>query len=266
MDLHKAKYLLPNALTLSSAFAGFNSIYLSLTGSTTHEYSIAAWLIVIAMACDALDGRVARMTRAESELGVQLDSLADALSFGIAPAFLLYAWGLSPLGMLGMIIAFVYAASAILRLARYNVMAHEHDGVMRYFLGLPAPLAACAVVSVVMAHLAVTERATTHAYVSVAGLSVVLGGLMISNIKYRTFKDVNFRGRAGLGLVVLAGVSVALGRAFKPSVAFVALMVVYILVGLVGTVVHWSRAIIGDDFTPYDDFEDELVAQEEENG
>lgn len=260
MDLHRAKYLLPNSLTMGSAFAGFTSIYLSLNATDAKTFSLAAWLIVIAMFCDLFDGRVARMTKTESALGVQLDSLADALSFGIAPAFLMYAWGLESLGIVGLVPAFVYAACAILRLARFNVMAAESHGVMRYFLGLPTPLAAGAVVSVVMAHLAVTHHMTTTAVGSVAIFATLLGGLMVSNVKYRTFKDVNFRGRAGLGVLALATVAVGLGAAIKPSVAFVTLMVLYILIGVVGTVVEWSRAILGDDsyYEGYD--EDEILA------
>ena len=142
MDLTRAKYLLPNSLTMASAFCGFASIHLSLTGSTVTQFSTAAWLLVVAMFLDAFDGRVARMTKSESELGVQLDSLADAVSFGLAPAFLMYAWGLSSLGTLGLFAAFIYAAGAILRLARFNVMASQHEGVTRHFLGLPSPLAA----------------------------------------------------------------------------------------------------------------------------
>jgi CDP-diacylglycerol--serine O-phosphatidyltransferase len=264
MDLHRAKYLLPNSVTMSSALCGFVSIHLSITGETTRDFSLAAWLIVFAMIFDLLDGRVARMTKTESDLGVQLDSLADALSFGIAPAFLMYAWGLEPLGILGLVAAFVYAACTILRLARFNVMAAEHDGVMRYFLGLPAPLAAGAVVSIVMAHLAVTGHPTTGATGSVVMMSALLGGLMVSNIKYRTFKDVNFRGRAGIGLVALAVFASGLGVAFKPSVAFVGIMVCYILVGLVGTAIHWSRAILGDDAFDYSE-DEEMLAEERES-
>lgn len=261
MDVTRAKYLIPNSLTMANALCGFMSIHLSLTGSTTADFSLAAWLLVVGMICDAFDGRIARMTKSESDFGVQLDSFADSISFGLAPAFLLYAWGLEPLGMLGLAAAFVFAGGAILRLARFNVMAIEHEGVMRYFLGLPSPLAAGAVVSVVMAHLAVTESATTGATGSVALMAILLGGLMVSNIKYRTFKDANLRGRAGVGLLGLAGVAGVLGVLFEPSVAFVAIMVLYILVGLVGTGFQWSRAILGDDAFDYSE-DDDLLRDE----
>ena len=255
MDLSRAKYLLPNSLTMASLFAGFNSIYLSANATTVKEFSIAAWLIVIAMVCDAFDGRVARMTKTESDLGVQLDSLADAVSFGIAPAILLFAWGLEPLGLFGKFCAFCFAASAVLRLARYNVMASKHEGVMKYFLGLPTPLAAGAVVSIVMAHLAVTGHATSGANFSVAAMSVMLGGLMVSNVRYRTFKDVNFRGPAGVAVLALTVGSIALGLLVKPSVAFVVLMVVYILLGPFGTLRMWQLGVLHDEDEDEEEFE-----------
>ncbi len=254
MDLSKAKYLAPNSLTLTSVFCGMASINLSATSSDPKDMMLAAWLLVVAMVCDALDGRVARMTKAESDLGVQLDSLADMVSFGIAPAMLLYSWGMKQFGLLGLFFAFIFAGCTALRLARFNVMANEHEGVMKYFLGLPSPLAAGTVVSVVLAHISVTGHATTGAGASVAAMAALLGALMVSNIRYRTFKDVNFRGRAGLALVALSAVAVGVGIALKPSVAFVILMVLYIFIGIIGGVVNWSRAILGEDVA-YDDEE-----------
>jgi CDP-diacylglycerol--serine O-phosphatidyltransferase len=160
---------------------------------------------------------------------------------------LLYAWGMKQFGIAGLFFAFVFAACTALRLARFNVMANEHDGVMKYFLGLPSPLAAGTVVSVGLAHISVTGDATTGAGASVAAMAALLGILMVSNIRYRTFKDVNFRGRAGFALVALSVVAVGVGIALKPSVAFVILMVLYIFIGIIGGVVNWSRAILGED-------------------
>lgn len=265
MDFTRAKHLLPNSLTMMNAFCGFTSIYLSLTGSTVADFSAAAWLIVVAMLCDAADGRVARMTQTESELGVQLDSLSDAISFGVAPAFLMYAWGLTSLGLLGLVPAFFFAGGAVLRLARFNVMANESKGVMRHFLGLPSPLAAGAVVSIIMAHLAVTDHPTTGATASVVAMSLLLGGLMVSNVKYRTFKDAKLRGRAGIGLLMLGIGAGALGLVTAPSVAFVALMLCYIVVGIVGTAIHWSRHILGDDAFDYSTDEEEERQSEQIN-
>jgi CDP-diacylglycerol--serine O-phosphatidyltransferase len=256
MDLSKAKYLVPNSLTLASVYCGMNSIYLSTTAQSATEMMMAAWLLVIAMVCDGLDGRVARMTRAESELGVQLDSLADMVSFGVAPGFLLFNWGMQPLGKLGLFFGFVYAASTALRLARFNVMAAQHTGVLKYFMGLPSPLAAGTVVAVVLAHVSVTGEMTTGASASVAALGVLLGGLMISNVRYRTFKDVNFRGRAGAIAIGIAGLTAAVAMAFKPGVAFVLLMMLYIAIGIVGGLVNLSRAILGEDDAEFETSEE----------
>lgn len=263
MDLSKAKYLVPNSLTLGSIFCGMNSIYLSTTAQSPKEMMFAAWLLVIAMICDGLDGRVARMTRAESELGVQLDSLADMVSFGIAPAFLLFNWGMQPLGKLGLVFAFVYAGATALRLARFNVMAAQHAGVLRYFMGLPSPLAAGTVVAVVLAHVSVTGEMTTMASTSVAALGVLLGGLMVSNLRYRTFKDANFRGRAGVVALGVAALTAGVAMAFKPGVAFVLLMFLYIAVGLVGGLVNLSRALFGDDEEEVFEETEELVHEED---
>lgn len=262
MDLSKAKYLVPNSLTLASTYCGINSIYLSTTAQSPKEMMFAAWLIVIAMVCDGLDGRVARMTKAESELGVQLDSLADVISFGVAPGFLLFNWGMQPMGRLGLFFAFIFASATALRLARFNVMTSQHTGVMKYFMGLPSPLAAGAVVSVVLAHVSMTGEMTTMASESVAALGTMLGGLMISNIRYRTFKDVNFRGRAGFIAVGITAISAGVAMAFKPGVAFVLLMMLYIAIGIVGGVVSWSRAILGEDEPEFDETE-KLVHKED---
>lgn len=259
MDLSKAKYLAPNSLTLTSIFCGIMSINLALTGDTVRDMMLAAWLLVVAMVCDAADGRVARMTKAESALGVQLDSLADMVSFGVAPAMLLYAWGMRDMGTLGLFFGFCFTACTALRLARFNVMASQNEGVMKYFLGLPSPLAAGTVVAVVLAHVSSTGNVTTGASSSVAAMAVLLGALMVSNIRYRTFKDVNFRGRAGVAAMLLIVLSAAVGIAFKPGVAFVLLMVLYIAIGLIGGVVHWSRAILGEDI----EYEDEQTIDEE---
>ena len=272
MDLSRAKYILPNLFTLSSIYAGLFSIHLSVSATTVQEITLAAWLIVVAMVCDAFDGRVARMTKTESEFGVQLDSLADAISFGVAPAFLLYTWGMASLGSLGFFFAFVYAACAVMRLARFNVMANASSGVMKYFLGLPTPLAAGAVVAVILAHVSFTDQIATGAAWSVASMSLLLGGLMVSNVRYRTFKDVNFRGRAGLILLSLLVGTLYVSIAIEPSYAFVVLMFAYIVIGVGGGVVSLGRHLFGQDGVEElfgvdeDDYGAEAEEQERDKG
>ncbi len=244
MDLRKAKYILPNMFTLASIYCGILSIHLSTSAESASQMAIAAWLLVVAMACDAFDGRVARLTKSESEFGIQMDSLADAISFGVAPAFLLYTWGLSELGDLGLFFAFVFASCSVIRLARFNVMASAESGVMKYFLGLPTPLAAGAVVSVILAHVALTDQITTSASWSVAAMAVLLGGLMVSNVRYRTFKDVSFHGRTVVVLFSIVAAAFAVSVIFKPSVAFVVLMVSYITLGLGGGILSIGKNVL----------------------
>ncbi|QDG52576.1 CDP-diacylglycerol--serine O-phosphatidyltransferase [Persicimonas caeni] len=262
MDLSKSKYIFPNLLTLSSVFCGVSSIYLSLTAASVDQLKLAAWLIVAGMLCDLFDGRVARMTNAQSEFGVQLDSLADAVSFGVAPGLLLFSWGMQPLGMLGIFFGFVFTACAIMRLARFNVKAAEDGGKSKYFEGLPTPLAAGAVVSIIMAHLSLTGHTATGASWNVAGMSVILGGLMVSNVRYRTFKDFNVRGRGGIALALLLVLAAGVSAVAEPSVAFVTLMIMYIVVGLGGGLVDLGRNLFG---TVEDDEEDYVVETVEED-
>lgn len=262
MDLRKAKYILPNLFTLASIYCGILSIHLSTSAEAASEMAMAAWLLVVAMACDAFDGRVARLTKSESEFGIQMDSLADAISFGVAPAFLLFNWGLSGLGELGLFFAFVFASCSVMRLARFNVMANASSGVMKYFLGLPTPLAAGTIVSVVLAHVALTDQITTNASWSVAAMALLLGGLMVSNVRYRTFKDVSFRGRTFAVLLSIVAASFAVSVLFKPSVAFVVLMMAYIVLGLGGGIVSISKHVLrhGDESDFLDDNTDPLLA------
>lgn len=262
MDLSKSKYIFPNLLTLSSVFCGVSSIYLSVTAASAEQFKLAAWLIVAGMLCDLFDGRVARLTNAQSEFGVQLDSLADAVSFGVAPGLLLFSWGMQPLGMLGIFFGFIFTACAIIRLARFNVTAAEDGGKSKYFEGLPTPLAAGAVVSIIMAHLSLTGHAATGASWNVAAMSVILGGLMVSNVRYRTFKDFNVRGVGGIALAALLVLAAGVSAVAEPSVAFVTLMVMYIVVGLGGGIVDLGRNLFG---TVDGDEEEFLVETVEED-
>ena len=141
----KGVYLLPNLFTTAALFSGFYSIIAAMDGN----YSNAAVAIFISMICDGLDGRVARMTNTQSAFGAEYDSLADMVSFGIAPALIVFTWSLEPLGKIGWIAAFVYAVGAALRLARFNTMLGIEE--KRYFTGLPSPAAAAILAGVIWA-------------------------------------------------------------------------------------------------------------------
>jgi len=238
INLRKAMFVLPNLFTVSSIFLGFYSMTLSAGDPTPAQLYRAALAIFFAIFFDMFDGRVARMTRTQSEFGEELDSLADVISFGAAPALLVYKWALAPLGFLGMFLSFAFAACGALRLARFNVLARRGDKAShRFFVGLPIPLAAGTIVSLVIAHYRAfgsTTDPTTH--VPIALVVGFLAFLMVSTIRYRTFKDVHLSARS-LGVfafVVLAGVAV--GIATRASVVMVAYMGAYILMGLVESV------------------------------
>ena len=250
MTLEKSKYVFPNLLTLLNLFCGFYSIRVAVTATSTHGIKIAAWLIGIAMFCDLFDGRVARMTGTQSDFGVQLDSLSDAVSFGLAPATLMYAWGLKPIGEIGAFFAFVYVACAIIRLARFNVKSlnQNESSSIDYFQGLPTPLAAGTVISIVMAHVAITDHNYVTSSWNVALLSVLLGGLMVSNVKYKTFKDTDFSPGLAIGIMSVGVIMFAVGYITEPSVPFVFVLLSYIFFGL-GNRIYRSarRRLLGGD-------------------
>ena len=189
IDLKKPpKYLfvLPNLFTVSSIFCGLYAILQAISQEPDRFYK-AAVAIVFACIFDSADGRVARITKTQSDFGVQLDSLADLISFGVAPAILVYQWALSPFGWLGMAVTFVYVACGAMRLARFNVMCN--DGPSTHFVGLPIPLAAAALTALVMLHYRTGGGVLTKQPLMLAVVSL-LALLMVSNVPYRSFKKL----------------------------------------------------------------------------
>ena len=183
---------------MGNMWCGYASIVYSLRG----EYEIAAPFIGIAYALDALDGRIARMTGTESDFGLQLDSLADVISFGIAPAVLSYAWGLSPLGRLGWAAGFMFVACAAMRLARFNVQSAS-GGDKRYYVGMPSPAAAAVPAATVFIY--PTPLIDYSAALPALLMVLVPAILMVSTIKYRSFKDLDLKsGRSFRVLVIIA--------------------------------------------------------------
>jgi len=234
VKLRKAMFVLPNLFTVSSIFLGFYALTLCTGDATPVQLYRAAIAIFFAMFFDAFDGRVARMTKTQSDFGMELDSLADVVSFGAAPALLVYKWALAPLGTAALVISFSFAACGALRLARFNVLAMRGDkGSSRFFVGLPIPLAAGAIVSLVIAHYQEFASATdASARLPIAGVVLLLSFLMVSTVKYRTFKDVHLSARSFMAFaaVVLAGVGVAI--ATRPAFVLVVYMAAYIVLGL----------------------------------
>jgi CDP-diacylglycerol--serine O-phosphatidyltransferase len=242
MKLRKLMFVLPNLFTVTSIFCGFYAITLCTGEAGPVQLYQAALAIFFAMFFDGCDGRVARLTKTQSDFGVQLDSLADVISFGAAPGLLVYKWALAPLGFAGLFISFAFAACGAMRLARFNVLAarNPHGGGGRFFVGLPIPVAAGMLVSVIISHHAAAggaplgEAAAMPMAVAVAGLSL----LMVSTVRYRTFKDTRPNRKSALAfmLVVLGGVVIA--TQFHPAWVLVACCGAYLAVGLVESAVH----------------------------
>ena len=240
-DLNKALFILPNAFTASSIACGLYAILqATVEGGGTFEFYQAALAIFFAGFFDMFDGRVARLTRTQSDFGVQFDSLADVVSFGVAPAVLVFKWGLQDLGMLGGLTAFTYLACGAIRLARFNVLTARGLGSSTHFIGLPIPLAAAMLVSLVIAHhkaLGVPVRA----HGSVVALTLVLSYLMISNVRYQSFKS--FRPKLKHAPVFALGLlaAVAITLAFRFSVTLVVALGAYIFAGLLSEVLFFKQ-------------------------
>ncbi|MFL2855855.1 MAG: CDP-diacylglycerol--serine O-phosphatidyltransferase [Pseudohongiellaceae bacterium] len=181
-------YLLPNLFTLAALFAGFYAVIAGMSGN----FNEAGWAILVAAVCDGLDGRIARLTGTQSAFGAELDSLSDMVSFGVAPALIMFSWGFAPLGQVGWAASFIYMSCAALRLARYNVQLGTVD--KRFFLGLQSPMAAGLVAGVPWVGFRYGVEITPLVAYLCAILTIFTGLLMISNYKYFSFKELNFKG------------------------------------------------------------------------
>ncbi|AVV34342.1 CDP-diacylglycerol--serine O-phosphatidyltransferase [Cobetia amphilecti] len=216
-------YLLPNLFTTSALFSGFFAVVCALNG----EFANASIAIFVSMVLDGLDGRVARLTNTQSAFGAEYDSLADMLSFGVAPALVTFSWILQDVGKIGWIAAFVYVAGAALRLARFNVQIGSTD--KKWFIGLPSPAAAALVAGCVWTmH---NFDAETFAFKSLMVFVVAAAGiLMVSNIRYYSFKEIDLKGPVpfvALLAIVLAFVVISL----EPSVMLLGLFGCYVASG-----------------------------------
>ena len=193
--MRKGIYLLPNCLTLCGMFAGFYSILSVLSGN----YVTAAWAIVVAGVFDGLDGWVARLTNTGSKFGVQMDSLSDAIAFGVAPAVMLYAWSLSSFGRAGAAVAFLFVACGVLRLARYNVQKDVEE--KKSFTGLPIPAAAGVAISTVLFFTEMGYSPTGTLYVPMVIFLSAL--LMVSTLRFHSIKELNLNRRKPFTVLVI---------------------------------------------------------------
>lgn len=236
-------YLLPNLFTTAALFAGFFAIVTALNG----RFEAAAVAVYIAMVLDGLDGRVARLTKTESEFGVQYDSLSDLVSFGLAPALIVYIWALKDMGSmgwapakLGWLAAFMYAACTALRLARFNV--HTGGSDKRYFIGLPSPAAAAVMMGMVWVgdDLGIPGKQLMWlAFVVTTGTSL----LMVSNVLYPSFKDLDVRNRIPFIAATTIVLVFVLTSIDPPKVLFGGFLL-YAVGGVAQGAVRWRRRVV----------------------
>ena len=236
---HRAIYLLPNAFTTAALFAGFFAIVKAMS----HEFDIAAVAIFCAMVLDGMDGRVARLTNTQSAFGEQYDSLADMVSFGVAPALVVFMWQLQGLGTgrLGLIVAFVYCACAALRLARFNINTDVID--KRYFQGLPSPSAAALVAGFIWL-VSEEQLIVPPELLPYAALAITLfaGVSMITNLPYYSGKAMDIRHSVTFPKLILF-VGVMLAVISKPSLMLFALFIAYALSGYVLGLLRYWRVV-----------------------
>jgi CDP-diacylglycerol--serine O-phosphatidyltransferase len=234
----KSIFLIPSLFTVSNIFCGFYSVSSAIRGN----YELAGLLIGIAMILDTLDGRIARLTHTSSEFGVQLDSLADVITFGMAPAVLSYQWAfrdfeIHSVDRAGWLACFLFLISAASRLARFNVQtATAHD--KRYFVGMPTPAAAGFVAAMVYAF--PNQVISGGPATAVFTLMLLLAFLMVSRIKYRSFKDLNLKQPHSYRITVIIAL-IFVAMALDLAKALITLAVVYAVSGLLGFVLSKRR-------------------------
>jgi CDP-diacylglycerol--serine O-phosphatidyltransferase len=206
-------YLLPNLFTTAGLFAGFYAIVAAIRG----DFESAAIAIFIAMIMDGLDGRIARMTNTQSDFGAEYDSLADMVSFGLAPALVIFQWSLLDMGKFGWMVAFIYAACGALRLARFNTQLGIED--KRYFQGLPSPAAAACLAGWVWAG---TSNDIDPALMTAIALPLtfVAGILMVSTVRYSSFKELDLHGKVPFVVMLVLVLIFALVAIDPPLILF----------------------------------------------
>ncbi|MFI3121070.1 MAG: CDP-diacylglycerol--serine O-phosphatidyltransferase [Methylococcaceae bacterium] len=228
-------YLLPNLFTTGALFSGFYAITSAMGG----RYETAVVAIFVAMILDGLDGRVARLTNTQSEFGAQYDSLSDMVSFGAAPALVMYLWAFSSLGKVGLFAAFVHMAGGALRLARFNTQLATAD--KNYFQGLPSPAAAAILAGFIWICLEYNYDIELFKYFALV-LTVSTGLLMVSNFRYSSFKSIDLKGRVPFIVAIAAMLAIAFVMA-QPQVMLFLLFLGYAISGPAITLIMRKRKL-----------------------
>lgn len=267
MKLRDLMFVLPNLFTVSSIFCGFYAMTLCAGDASPTQLYQAALAIFFGIFFDGFDGRVARLTKTQSLFGQELDSLADVVTFGAAPSLLVWKWALSDLGIVGIIGAFCFAACGALRLARFNVLAirSPHGGASSFFVGMPIPFAAAGVISMIIAYENARGGALpTEARWPVLGVVIFLALLMVSTVRYRTFKDArpNAKTAAVLGSIIVIGV--VIGVLSHPAWVLVAYFGLYLLSGLFESALMLRKYLVERRATSTGSLADVIDEDEEE--
>jgi CDP-diacylglycerol---serine O-phosphatidyltransferase len=260
-DLRKAAFILPNLFTVSSIFCGFYAAVTaaSAVGDDANQALYRACIAVFfGMIFDSVDGRVARLTRTQSAFGVQMDSLADVITFGVAPGLIAWHWSLHTFGTVGLFACFLYCAAGTVRLARFNVMAAASSEPSDYFLGLPIPAAAGLLVAMIIASLRSNYLPSPEDWWAPV-IIVSLGILMVSNVRFRTFKATKMTIPIFSALMIFFAGLIALAYQTDPSIAILTLMGVYLLFGLGESTIRLFREEDDPEEEGDDDFELELL-------
>ncbi len=223
--MRKGIYILPNTLTLGGMFCGFYAILASYKG----HYIYGAWAILIANIFDGLDGWVARLTNSTTKFGIELDSLSDLVAFGVAPAVLIYSWGLQPFGRIGWGAAFLFVICGALRLARYNVQMGTTES--KAFTGLPIPGAGTVVASLVLFYNEVWGDLSGRNYI-ILFLPFLLAALMVSTLRFHGMKEFDFKKRKPFWLLVVIVVAFVLIFMYPEIVIFI-FSIAYVLLGMI---------------------------------
>jgi CDP-diacylglycerol--serine O-phosphatidyltransferase len=246
VDFRKTYYILPNLFTLSSVLCGFASLALSASGRSGEDLYLAALAICFGLFFDTFDGRVARLTKTQTDLGRDLDSLADVITFGAAPALLVYKWGLTDFGYTGILIAGLFVCAGAMRLARFNVLSRRdeatgHKKPGKFTLGLSIPPAASLLVFMVI----VSHNAGEYRIISEGGTALivlVLSFLMVSRVRFRSFKELRLSLKTvGVVLLVVSASASWVMAGFAKAFIFLFLVLAYIVLGLAEEVLFYRR-------------------------
>lgn len=230
--LSRGLFILPTLFTVGNLFCGYLSVWCSIRGT----FDTAAILIIAAAVLDMLDGRIARLTNSASRFGEEYDSLADLVSFGVAPAVLAYSWGLADFHRLGWMASFLFVVCGSMRLARFNIQTHVAD--KKYFIGLPIPAAAGTIATLV---LATPERLVDRFWMAgLLALTVILSYLMISTLKYRSFKDLDLRRQRRAWILPVIALLFAV-IAYRPTATLLAMALAFAASGPVAKLVSVIR-------------------------